>query len=92
MPQLTRAAFPKKVKLYEVGPRDGLQFEPFIVSTDHKIDLINKLVKAKMPAIECVNFVSTKVIPQLADSRLIGKGINRSPNTQLWVQLLLNIK
>ena len=82
MPALAKVAFPKKVKLIEIGPRDGLQFEPSMAATESKIELINKLALAKMPAIECTSFMPPKLIPQLSDSRLIAKGILKKSTTQ----------
>lgn len=59
--------FPTKVKLIEVGVRDGLQNEPTPVPTNIKIELINKLVDSGLSVIEATSFVSPKWVPQLAD-------------------------
>ena len=59
---------PKKVKIVEVGPRDGLQNEKEIVSTAKKVGLINLLSNCGFQAIEATSFVSPKAIPQLADA------------------------
>ena len=85
MPMLAKATFPKKVKLVEVGPRDGLQYEPTVVPTETKINLINKLSEAKMPVIECTSFMPAKIVPQLADSRLISGSLTRKSGTQYLV-------
>ena len=87
MPQLARAAFPKKVKLVEVGPRDGLQYEPYFVPTETKIRLINKLTDSKMPVIECTSFLPPKQIPHLADALLVSKEIARKPGTKYLVNI-----
>lgn len=58
---------PQYVKLVEVGPRDGLQNEKKIISTDIKIDFINRLSDTGLSVIETTSFVSPKWIPQLAD-------------------------
>lgn len=58
---------PQYVKLVEVGPRDGLQNEKKIISTDIKIDFINRLSDTGLSVIETTSFVSAKWIPQLAD-------------------------
>jgi hydroxymethylglutaryl-CoA lyase len=61
-------AFPKKVKMVEVGPRDGLQNESVIVPLETKIELIDRLADAGLRVIEAGSFVSPKWIPQMADS------------------------
>jgi len=59
--------FPDKVKIVEVGVRDGLQNEPNPVPTEVKIELIKKLVASGLSVIEATSFVSPKWVPQLAD-------------------------
>ena len=49
---------PRRVRLVEVGPRDGLQNEKTMVPTDVKVALIDRLTDAGMPAIEATSFVS----------------------------------
>ena len=61
-------AQPKRVRLVEVGPRDGLQNETQIVPAAIKIELIERLVDAGLPAIEVTSFVSPKWVPQMADN------------------------
>ncbi|XP_032159467.1 hydroxymethylglutaryl-CoA lyase, mitochondrial isoform X2 [Mustela lutreola] len=58
--------FPKRVKIVEVGARDGLQNEKNIVSTSTKIKLIDMLSEAGLPVIEATSFVSPKWVPQIA--------------------------
>ncbi|MEI7816387.1 MAG: hydroxymethylglutaryl-CoA lyase [Desulfuromonadales bacterium] len=69
---------PKRVKIVEVGPRDGLQNESKIVPTDVKIELINRLSATGLSAIEATSFVSPKWVPQMADNTQVMFGINRS--------------
>jgi hydroxymethylglutaryl-CoA lyase len=57
-----------KVKIVEVGLRDGLQNEPKTLSTDLKLELINKLITANLTNLEVTSFVHPKWIPQLADA------------------------
>ncbi len=59
---------PKKVKIVEVGPRDGLQNEKEFVPIETKVELINQLSNAGFPNIEAASFVSPKWIPQMAGS------------------------
>jgi hydroxymethylglutaryl-CoA lyase len=59
---------PQRVKIVEVGPRDGLQNEPQLVPAQVKIELIDRLGRAGLQAIEAASFVSPKWVPQMADS------------------------
>lgn len=68
---------PKKVKMVEVGPRDGLQNEPGTVSTAAKTELINRLVDAGVRVIEVGSFVSPKRVPQMADTADVVAGMTR---------------
>ena len=72
-----------KVKITEVGPRDGFQSEKTILKTEDKIDIINNLIEAGFPRIEVSSFVSPKAIPQLADAEIILNKVNRSSKTTL---------
>jgi len=68
---------PKRVKLVEVGPRDGLQNEPGQVPTAAKIALIDRLAESGLAAIETGSFVSPKWVPQMADTADVLAGIRR---------------
>jgi hydroxymethylglutaryl-CoA lyase len=59
---------PGKVRIVEVGPRDGLQNEKTIVSLEDKISFINKLIEAGLVNIEATSFVKKEKIPQMGDS------------------------
>jgi hydroxymethylglutaryl-CoA lyase len=69
--------FPKRVKIVEVGPRDGLQNEQAIVPTEVKIELINRLSATGLSVIESTSFVSPKWVPQMADNSQVMLGITR---------------
>jgi hydroxymethylglutaryl-CoA lyase len=56
------------LKIYEVGPRDGLQNEPVQIATADKRRLIAGLVAAGLPAIELTSFVNPRAVPQMADA------------------------
>ncbi|PLR83875.1 MULTISPECIES: hydroxymethylglutaryl-CoA lyase [Bacillus] len=56
------------IEICEVGPRDGLQNECKIISTETKVELINRLIDAGIRTIEAVSFVNPKVVPQMADA------------------------
>lgn len=70
---------PPKVKLVEVGPRDGLQNESQPVPASVKIELIDRLTEAGLPVIEATAFVSPKWVPQMADNAAVMAGIRRKP-------------
>lgn len=70
---------PKKVKMVEVGPRDGLQNEARSVPAAVKIELIDRLADAGLPVIEATAFVSPKWVPQMADNAEVMAGIRRKP-------------
>src|SRR5690554_4654708 len=70
-------AFPKQVRLVEVGPRDGLQNEPEPISTATKLELIDRLGAAGLSYIEAASFVSPKWVPQMADHREVMQNLAR---------------
>jgi hydroxymethylglutaryl-CoA lyase len=70
---------PAKVRIVEVGPRDGLQNEKGEVPTAVKLELIDRLADAGLPAVEATAFVSPKWIPQMADHTEVLEGIRRKP-------------
>jgi len=67
------------VRIVEMGPRDGLQNEPREVSTDIKVQLIERLADAGLPAVEATAFVSPKWVPQMADHTEVLERIRRKP-------------
>lgn len=71
---------PAKVRMVEVGPRDGLQNEAKLVPTAAKIRLINMLADAGLTSIEAGSFVSPKWVPQMADTAQVFAGIERRPH------------
>lgn len=72
----------KYVKIFEVGPRDGLQNEEDIIPTEQKIELIDALSELGFKNIEATAFVSPKWVPQMADSSDVMAGIHRNPNVR----------
>lgn len=73
---------PTKVRLVEVGPRDGLQNEKAAVPTDVKVRLIDMLTDAGFPAIEATSFVSPKWVPQMADAADVMARIRRKADVR----------
>jgi hydroxymethylglutaryl-CoA lyase len=66
---------PRAVTVYEVGPRDGLQNEPETVPAAVKLELIERLAAAGLPAIEATSFVHPKWVPQLADAEQVARAL-----------------
>jgi hydroxymethylglutaryl-CoA lyase len=85
------AKMPSKVRIVEVGPRDGLQNEKQEVPTKVKLELIDRLAQAGLRAVEATAFVSPKWIPQMADHTEVLEGIRRKPGVSYPV-LTPNLK
>lgn len=77
--------FPDRVKLVEVGPRDGLQNEKQHVPASVKIELIHRLQAAGLKEIEVTSFVSPKWVPQMADNSEVMAGIERQQGVRYSV-------
>ena len=84
-------AYPQKVKMVEVGPRDGLQNEAGTVSAVVKAELIERLADCGLPVVEAGAFVSPRWVPQMADSAEVLAAISRKPGVSYPV-LVPNIK
>ncbi len=82
---------PKRVRIVEVGPRDGLQNEKGEVPTAVKLELIERLADAGLAAVEATAFVSPKWIPQMADHTEVLERIRRRPGVSYPV-LTPNLK
>ena len=70
-------SFPERVKIVEVGPRDGLQNESVTVPAETKVQLVEKLADAGLSVIESGAFVSPKWVPQMATSAEVFKQIDK---------------
>jgi len=79
------------VRIVEVGPRDGLQNEAREVPTAVKVELIERLADAGLPAVEATAFVSPKWVPQMADHTEVLERIRRKPGVDYPV-LAPNLK
>jgi hydroxymethylglutaryl-CoA lyase len=83
--------YPKRVRMVEVGPRDGLQNEPGSVPAEVKVALIDRLSDAGLPVVEAGSFVSPKWVPQMADTAEVMARIRRKPGVAYPV-LVPNMK
>ncbi len=85
------ATLHSSVRVVEVGPRDGLQNEKVLISTEQKIQFINMLAEAGLPVVEATSFVSPRAIPQLSDASAVMAGLTRFSTTEYPV-LVPNLK
>jgi hydroxymethylglutaryl-CoA lyase len=79
---LLEERLPEAVTVYEVGPRDGLQNEPDPVGADVKVELIDRLAAAGLPAVEATSFVRPEWVPQLADAEQVAAGLRHGAGTR----------
>jgi hydroxymethylglutaryl-CoA lyase len=79
------AGLPRRVRVVEVGPRDGLQNEQGTITAADKVAYVDLLSAAGFATIEATSFVSPKAVPQLADAAEVMAGIARRPETQYLV-------
>ncbi|MEG1771534.1 MAG: hydroxymethylglutaryl-CoA lyase [Comamonas sp.] len=77
--------YPSRVKLVDVGPRDGLQNEKQTVPAAVKIELVHRLQAAGLREIEVTSFVSPKWVPQMGDNAEVMAGITRQPGVRYSV-------
>ena len=73
------------IRVVEVGPRDGLQNEPIVLSTADKLTLIQKLLAAGCQELEVTAFVHPKLVPQLADAAEVLAGLPQSDSARFSV-------
>ena len=72
---------PKKMKVVEVGPRDGLQSLPKWIDTDTKVWMVDRLSALNLPIIEVASFAHPKVVPNMRDAEEVFARIQRRPGT-----------
>ncbi|MPV35742.1 hydroxymethylglutaryl-CoA lyase [Georgenia subflava] len=82
---------PERVRIYEVGPRDGLQNEAAVVPVAVKAELVTRLVGAGLRTVEVTSFVRPDLVPQLADAEELWAGLARSPGVRYPV-LVPNVR
>ena len=84
-------ALPEKVRIVEVGPRDGFQAEGRFIPTELKVETIERLAAAGIRDIEAVSFVHPRVIPQMADAAEVMARVERRPGVR-YLALVPNLK
>ena len=77
--------YPNRVKLVDVGPRDGLQNEKTMVPAAVKVELVHRLQAAGLKEIEVTSFVSPRWVPQMADALDVMTGIDRQAGVRYSV-------
>ena len=77
------------VTVMEVSPRDGLQNENVLVSTEDKLQLIDRALAAGCERIEVTSFVNPKVVPQMADAEAVCQGLPQRGDVR-YTGLILN--
>ena len=75
-------ARPNRVRIIEVGPRDGLQNEPAHIPTHTKVGFVDRLSEAGYEIIETTSFVHPKAVPQLADADQVLRAIRKAPGVR----------
>lgn len=81
----------RAVTLCEVGPRDGLQNEKTLLSTEEKLELIEAMADAGFPVIEVGSFVHPKAVPQMANTDEVFRRLRRKDGVQ-YRALIANLK
>lgn len=81
----------KKVRLCEVGPRDGLQNEKRILTVEEKVEFIDRMTDADFPVIEVGSFMSPKAVPQMATTDEVFRKINRKEGVE-YRALIANMR
>jgi len=79
----------QKISIIEVGPRDGLQSEPTLLSTQTKLEFINRAIDAGIRRMEVTSFVHPKRVPQMADAEAVVKGLGKRDDF-IAIGLVLN--
>ncbi len=82
----------KRIEIVEVGPRDGLQSESQVLSTDHKVEFVRRLTAAGLRRIEVASFVNPKRVPQMADAEAVLAALAPDAAQARFIGLVLNVK
>ena len=83
---------PTSVEIVDVGPRDGLQMLPHLITTADKVELIRSLQSAGLRRVEATSFVSSKWVPQMADADEVLRQVYKTENDSKLMVVALNEK
>jgi len=78
-----------EIEIVEVGPRDGLQNESVLFSTQQKLAFIERAIQAGVRRIEVASFVNPKLVPQMADAEAVSAGLVPRDDV-IYIGLVLN--
>src|SRR5258708_27453580 len=78
-----------EIEIVEVGPRDGLQNESVLFSTQQKLEFIERAINAGVRRIEVASFVNPKLVPQMADADAVAAGLVPRDDV-IYIGLVLN--
>lgn len=81
---------PHRVELVEVSPRDGIQNERALLSTDDKVELLHRIRAAGLRRTEATSFVNPKRVPQMADAEAVMARLATDPDRASAIGLVLN--
>ena len=79
----------RRISIVEVGPRDGLQSEPEILSTASKVEFITRAIEAGIKRLEVASFVHPKKVPQMADAEALLAELPLSDDVS-YIGLIMN--
>ena len=82
---------PDFIEIVDVSPRDGLQSQPVLLSVEHKLELINRLIGAGVRRMEAVSFVNPKRVPQMADAEEVVRSLPQRDDVT-FIGLVLNLR
>jgi hydroxymethylglutaryl-CoA lyase len=81
-----------RIEIVEVGPRDGLQSESQVLSTEAKVEFVRRLVSAGLRRIEVASFVNPNRVPQMADAEGVMQALVQAGPAARYIGLILNRK
>ena len=79
------------IEIVDVSPRDGLQSQPVLLSVEHKLELINRLVGAGIRRMEAASFVNPKRVPQMEGAEEVVRGLPQRDDVT-FIGLVLNLR
>ena len=81
----------RSIQFVEVGPRDGLQNEKTLISTEDKLELVRRAIAAGARRIEVTSFVNPKKVPQMADAEAVCAGLPEDARVS-YIGLVMNLR
>lgn len=87
----TKNMYTRSIEFIEVGPRDGLQNEKVLISTEDKLELVRRSIAAGARRIEVTSFVNPKKVPQMADAEAVCAGLPKHDDV-IYMGLVMNLR